>query len=363
MSSTRKVIRQEILERLYQGHQIIVEDAELIRIDSGSNINEGAVFAAGDSTLTVDDGDDFTANDWIIIDKEIMGVRGITGNVLVVERACSQTADVDHPDDSDIYLYRDYTTEDGITALCNDKFAPASTIDYWGSAWIYVSESPAAVASGALLDEAGNITATQANFDVDVSGTDKATPFVPGDGIKLDDEVMRVVDVDLSNEDITVVRAIQGTTAATHDNDVAIFKVGPALNEITRVTDTKFSGKSSVLTLAPALSCRMIAGQEFEIHYVFYPERINSIINTVNRMGSRGALGDMTTDTATTVMELDVLVEGVLAQLKRRLSIDDSKINESQVLAVESLQHEEEFNQGLVRIGYRKEPAITKERQ
>ena len=80
-------------------------------------------------------------------------------------------------------------------------------------------------------------------------------------------------------------------------------------------------------------------------------------------MGSRGALGDMTTDTATTVMELDVLVEGVLAQLKRRLSIDDSKINESQVLEVESLQHEEEFKQGLVRLGYRKEPVIKKERQ
>lgn len=354
MSSTRVTVRQEVIERLYQGHQIITGDAELLKIDSGSNINEGAAYAAADTTLTVDDGTDFTAGDWIIIDAEIIYVSSISTNDLTVVRGCSGTTDTEHADDTDIYLYRDYGTEDGLTAVCNNKFAPAAMVDDWEKAWIYVSEAPSAAASGALLDEAGNITATQTNFDVDVGGVDNAGPFVVGDGIKLDDEVMRVVDVDLTNEDITVVRGIQGTTAATHNDNVIIYKVGPVLNEITRVVNTRFSNKSSVLTVTPELSCRMLAGQEFEVHYVFYPEEINKIINNINRIASRGALSAMTTDTGTTILELDVLVDGVLAQLKRRMSLEDARVQENPALALEAVQHEEAFNQGLVSLGYQR---------
>lgn len=354
MSSTRTIVRQEVIERLYQGHQIITGDAELLKIDSGSNINEGAAYAAADATLTVDDGDDFTAGDWIIIDAEIIYVVSISTDALTVVRGCSGTTDTEHADDTDIYLYRDYGTEDGLTAICNSMFAPAAMVDDWESAWIYVSEAPAAVASGALLDEAGNITATQTNFDTDVGGVDHAEPFVVGDGIIIDDEVMRVVDVDQTNEDITVVRGIQGTTAATHNDNAAISKVGPALNEVVRVVNTRFSNKSSVLTVTPEFSCRMLAGQEFEVHYIFYPGEVNNIINNINRIASRGALSAMTTDAGTTILELDVLVDGVLAQLKRRMSLEDARINENPALALEATQHDEAFNQGLVRLGYQR---------
>lgn len=72
--------------------------------------------------------------------------------------------------------------------------------------------------SGELLDEAADINDTQGSFIVD-----DATPFVPGDVIRLDTERMLVTARDESTEVLTVERGYGGDARAAHDNNVAIF--------------------------------------------------------------------------------------------------------------------------------------------
>jgi len=72
--------------------------------DSGAVINEGAVFAAGDVTLTVDDGTKFTENQYAKIDNEIIKVTGIAANDLTVTRGQFGTTDAAHDDGSTIYI-------------------------------------------------------------------------------------------------------------------------------------------------------------------------------------------------------------------------------------------------------------------
>ena len=276
-TSTRTALRQGILKKIYSSHDIIISTAELLRIDSGTDVNES--FAAADTTLSVDDGTKFTIGDYIVIDNEVLYVSGISTNDLTVQRAIGGTTDVAHADNSDVFFYVDFTTEHGITALSDSELAPSAQIEDYEGRWVYISTQPTATSSGALLDEA--LGATDTIIDIDVSGTDDAAPFAPGDGIQVEDEIMRVTAVNLTTEDLTVVRGIQGTTAATHAENTAVSIIGPAVGEITRVTNVDFSGKSSVLFVSPALSCRLVSGQEYEIHYELYPTKIHTKIDEI----------------------------------------------------------------------------------
>ena len=53
--------------------------------------------------------------------------------------------------------------------------------------------------------------------------------------IKIDDEYMSVVATDTTEDELTVIRAVRGSTAATHDVDAAISVFVPQ-PEITRAT-------------------------------------------------------------------------------------------------------------------------------
>jgi hypothetical protein len=71
------------------------------------------------------------------------------------------------------------------------------------------------VASGCLLDEGSNITDSVTNFT-----TDDGDYFRAGDLIRLDNEIMEVTSI--STDELYVIRAVGGSTAATHNDDVAI---------------------------------------------------------------------------------------------------------------------------------------------
>ena len=71
------------------------------------------------------------------------------------------------------------------------------------------------VASGCLLDEGSNITDLVTNFTVD-----DGDYFEVGDLIRLDNEIMEVTAIE-ANE-LYVIRAVDGSTAASHNDDVAI---------------------------------------------------------------------------------------------------------------------------------------------
>lgn len=71
------------------------------------------------------------------------------------------------------------------------------------------------VASGCLLDESGNINDSVTNFTVDDGDF-----FEIGDLIRLDNEIMEITNI-ITNE-LYVIRGVHGSTAASHNDDVAI---------------------------------------------------------------------------------------------------------------------------------------------
>ena len=75
------------------------------KTDSTANINESAPFAITDTTLTVTDGSQFTANDYISVgtDTEIMKITNIATHNLTVTRGEFATTATEHADSLDVY--------------------------------------------------------------------------------------------------------------------------------------------------------------------------------------------------------------------------------------------------------------------
>lgn len=69
-----------------------------------TTINEGATYAAGDTTLTVTDSTGFVTGGYILVDNEIMEIVGVAGNDISVNRAAYGTADVDHNNGNQVTL-------------------------------------------------------------------------------------------------------------------------------------------------------------------------------------------------------------------------------------------------------------------
>ncbi|KKN31637.1 hypothetical protein LCGC14_0821860 [marine sediment metagenome] len=172
----------------------------------------------------------------------------------------------------DIVISSTTAASTSLTALTDSVLAPAAQSQDYVRAYINISTQPTKVDSTSNTAEA--LDATETDVDVD-TGTD----FTVNDGIQVDSEIMRVTAI-VSNT-LTVVRGIQGTTAATHDTATDVFIIGSAIGEVARVTNISFSGSNSDLTIKPALSCRLVSGQEYEIHYMLHPSKPNNAINTV----------------------------------------------------------------------------------
>ena len=175
-----------------------------------------------------------------------------------------------------------YPIASTVTALSNltteirdSVLAPVGQVEDLVTKWIYVSTQPTKVLSGAVLAEALDTSET----GVDVGD---GTKFNVGDGIQVDSEIMLVTAINTNT--LTVTRAIQGTTAATHDDAEIVYKIGPAIGEITNISDVDFSVADVAATVAPALSCQMVVGQAYEIHRSFHPSIIHTHLDTV--MGS-----------------------------------------------------------------------------
>ena len=155
------------------------------------------------------------------------------------------------------------------TELRDSVLAPVGQVEDLVTKWIYVSTQPAAVDSTADMNDAGGISAT----DTSVTVTD-GTKLAIGDGIQfgatlatLDAEIMLITNI-VGNV-LTISRAIQGTTAATHADALGVWRIGPAIGEITNISDVDFSSTNVKVTVAPALSCQMVVGQAYEIHRSF----------------------------------------------------------------------------------------------
>ena len=131
-----------------------------------------------------------------------------------------------------IFAYTRFTAEttEGNTEYVHYLLAPEEEITIPASRAIIVDSSdqfdgtavtataPDAnmyVASGCLLDEGSNINTSVTNFTVD-----DGDYFHVGDLIRLDNEIMEVTSI--ATNELYVIRAMGGSTAATHNDDVAV---------------------------------------------------------------------------------------------------------------------------------------------
>ncbi len=149
-------------------------------VDSTADIDEGGTFTSGDGTLTVTDGSQFTVDDYIQIESEILLVTAISSNDLSVTHARLGTTAVAHSDGSDI---------------CHIFTVTDSTTD---------------------VNESGGFTSGDGTLTVD-----DGSGFVQGNRIQIDSEVMLVTFVD--GNDLDVDRGILGTTAASHSDNADVF--------------------------------------------------------------------------------------------------------------------------------------------
>ena len=167
------------------------------------------------------------------------------------------------------------TSDSDATSVLKDSFLSpcAQDVDFL-KAWIHIAEQPTKVDSGVNIGEDLDVTETV----IDVASTGA---FLVGDDIQVDSEIMGPISSITLNTNITVTRAIQGTTAAIHTSGADIYIIGPAVRETTRVTNSDFSGGASTLTITPALSGSLISGTDYELHYKYHPSFIEDRVNEI----------------------------------------------------------------------------------
>ncbi len=174
----------------------------------------------------------------------------------------------------DIVISSTTAASTSLTALTDSVLAPAAQSQDYVRAYINISTQPTKVDSGKNINEGGDFSASDTTLTMEASHG-----IVVNDGIQIDSEILRVTAV--NTNDLTVVRGIQGTTAALHSDSTDVYIIGPAVSEVARCTNVSFSGSNSDLTIKPSLSCRLVSGQEYEIHYMLHPSKPNNAINTV----------------------------------------------------------------------------------
>ncbi len=91
-------------DSLDDGEVVEITLGTFTSVDSTSDVNEGAAYAAGDVTLTVTDGTQFTVGDTVYIGSEQLTVTAIAVNDLTVTRGVNGTTDAAHVDLTDVFI-------------------------------------------------------------------------------------------------------------------------------------------------------------------------------------------------------------------------------------------------------------------
>jgi hypothetical protein len=201
--------------------------------------------------------------------------------------------------DRDIIVSTTTSKSDGLTDLIDNILAPASDDEVFRGAWIYVGDQPTKADVGKNVNNSGVIAIGDTSFDMEASHG-----IVVNDAIQIVDEIMLVTNV--STNTLTVTRAIQGTTAIEHADGLDVYIIGPAVGELTKCINVDFTGTTSALTIAPGLSCRLVSGQEYEVHYDFSPKRLLEALN--RQLGTMTHIVDIPN---TLVTDGDIRASGV----------------------------------------------------
>ena len=163
-----------------------------------------STFSASDTTLTVASSTDFDVSDVLLIDAELVTISAVSGNDVTVTRGQLATSAVSHAAATSITLIEPAGT--------------SSTISEGGT--YSNSDVTLTVASAAALG----------------AGTNSY--------IRIDDEILQVSSI--AGNDLTVVRAQLGTTAASHANSTAVNLQTVTTNK-TEINETTATGVSAPL--------------------------------------------------------------------------------------------------------------------
>ena len=161
-------------------------------------------FSASDTTLTVASSTDFDVNDVLLVDAELLVISAISGNDVTVSRGQLATSAVSHAAATNITLIE-----------------PAGT--------------------SSTINEGG----TFSNSDVTLSVTSSAALGAGTNSyIRIDDEILQVSSI--AGNDLTVVRAQLGTTAAAH-TDGSTVNLQTVTTNKTEINETTATGVSAPL--------------------------------------------------------------------------------------------------------------------
>ena len=164
-------------------------------------------FSASDTTLTVASATDFDVNDVLQIDAELLTVSSVSGNDVTVQRGQLATSAVSHAAATSITLIE-----------------PAGTSSTIAEGGTYSnSDTTLTVTSAAALG----------------AGTNSY--------IRIDDEILQVASI--AGNDLTVVRAQLGTTAAAHTDGSTVTLLTVTTNK-TEIDETTATGVTAPLILS-----------------------------------------------------------------------------------------------------------------
>ena len=163
-----------------------------------------STFNASDTVLTVASSTDFDVSDVLLIDAELVTISAVSGNDVTVTRGQLATSAVSHAAATSITLIETAGTD--------------TTISEGGT--YSDSDVTLTVASAAALG----------------AGTNSY--------IRIDDEILQVSSI--AGNDLTVVRAQLGTTAASHANNTAVYLQTVTTNK-TEINETTATGVSAPL--------------------------------------------------------------------------------------------------------------------
>jgi hypothetical protein len=158
-----------------------------------------STFSASDTTLTVSSSTDFDVSDVLLIDAELVTISSVSGNDVIVTRGQLATSAVSHAASTSITLI--------------EAAGTSTTISEGGT--FSDSDTTLTVTSAAALG----------------AGTNSY--------IRIDDEILQVSSI--AGNDLTVVRAQLGTTAASHANSTATYLQTVTTNK-TEINETTATG-------------------------------------------------------------------------------------------------------------------------
>tara|TARA_B100000614_G_scaffold145991_1_gene129753 strand:+ start:4093 stop:6882 length:2790 start_codon:yes stop_codon:yes gene_type:complete len=190
---------------LYGGTlKVIRAEASALKNSIDTAQTTQTTFSGADTTLTVKDSTDFSQNDLILIDAEILQVTAVNSNDLTVLRG---------------------------------QLASAATSHAAGSSITLIEQA----GTSTTLNEGGTLSSSDTTVTVADSG---ALNVQLNDYLKIEDEIVRVSAI--VGNDLTVTRGELSTTASSHTDGVAVSRLTVTVSK-TFINETTVTGVTAPL--------------------------------------------------------------------------------------------------------------------